>query len=318
MGTKMPWDQRVAQRLKLRDLYVLHTVVQLGSMGKAAGRLAVSQPAISKAIVDLEYVLGARLLDRTRQGVEPTQYGTALLKWSAIIFDNLRQGVEEIEFLADPTGGEVRIGSTDVMMSGLVPAVIDRLSRQFPRMTFKVMVASGTREQFHGLRTRSVDLILGRLVEVETEEDLDVEILLEDYLRIVAGKGSKWHRRRKIDVAELINEPWILPSYDTFIGSIVKEAFQSKGLEPPRITVSSSSLQHYTGLLATGRFLAARPASWLRLHGSRSSEKALPVDLRFRSLNTGIVTLKSRPVSPAAKLFIECARKFTRPLANAR
>ena len=63
------------------------------------------------------------------QGVEPTQYGTALLKWSAIIFDNLRQGVEEIDFLADPTSGEVRIGSTDVMMSGLVPAVIDRLSQ---------------------------------------------------------------------------------------------------------------------------------------------------------------------------------------------
>jgi len=312
----MPWNERVARRLKLRDLQVFRVVVERGSMGKAANALFVSQPAISKAIVDLEYALGARLLDRTRQGVEPTQYGTALLKWSAIIFDNLRQGVEEIDFLADPTSGEVRIGSTDVMMSGLVPAVIDRLSRQFPRMTFKVLVASGTREQFHGLRARSVDLILGRLLDVEAEEDLDVEILLEDYLRIVAGKGSKWHRRHKIDAAELINEPWILPSYETFIGSIVKEAFQSKGLEPPRITVSSSSLQHYARLLATGRFLAARPASWLRLHGSSSSEKALPIDLRFRSLNTGIVTLKGRPISPAAKLFIECARKVMRPLAK--
>jgi len=319
MGTKMPWDQRVAQRLKLRDLHVLHTVVQLGSMGKAAGRLAVSQPAISKAVTDLEHVLGARLLDRTRQGVEPTQYGTALLKWSSIIFDNLRQGVEEIDFLADPTRGEVRIGTSDVMMSGLVPEVIDRLSRQFPRMTFKVLVASGNREQFHSLRTRSVDLILGRLVEVEAEKDLNVEILLEDYLHIVAGKGSKWHRRRKIDIAELIDEPWILPSYDeTFIGSIIKEGFQSKGLEPPRITVSSPSLQHYTRLLATGRFLAMRSASWLRLHGSRSSEKALPVDLRFRSLHTGIATMKNRPVSPAAKLFIECARKVARPLARQR
>jgi DNA-binding transcriptional LysR family regulator len=127
----MPWNERVARRLKLRDLQVFRVVVERGSMGKAANALFVSQPAISKAIVDLEYALGARLLDRTRQGVEPTQYGTALLKWSAIIFDNLRQGVEEIDFLADPTSGEVRIGSTDVMMSGLVPAVIDRLSRQF-------------------------------------------------------------------------------------------------------------------------------------------------------------------------------------------
>jgi DNA-binding transcriptional LysR family regulator len=316
MGTKMPWDQRVAQRLKLRDLYVLHTVVQLGSMGKAAGRLAVSQPAISKSISDLEHVLGARLLDRTRQGVEPTQYGTTLMKWSAVVFDNLRQSVDEIDFLSDPTGGEVRVGSTEIMMSTLLPALIAHLSEQFPKMVFKTSVAPGIREQFHDLRARRVDLILGRIVEPKPEDDLDVEILFEDRLFVVAGKNSKWHRRRKIDPSELINEPWVLPSYETFVGSIVREAFQSKGLEPPRITVSSSSIPAYTGLLATGRFLALRPASWLHLHGDASSEKALPVDLRLRSLNAGIVTLKNRPVSSAAKLFIECTRKFTRPLAN--
>jgi DNA-binding transcriptional LysR family regulator len=314
----MPWDQRVAQRLKLRDLYVLQTVVQLGSMGKAAGRLAVSQPAISKAITDLEHVLGARLLDRSRQGVEATQYGAALLKWSDVVFDNLRQSVDEIDFLADPTGGEVRIGSTDLMLSTLVPALIARLSQQFPKMVFKVSVAPGIREQFHDLRARKVDLVLGRILGPKPEDDLDVEILFQDPLFIVAGKNSKWHRRRKIRVAELLNEPWVLPSYDTFVGSIAREAFQSKGLEPPRITVSSSSIPSYTGLLATGRFLALRSASWLHLHGRDLSERALPVDVRFRSLNAGIVTLKNRPVSPAAKLFIECARKLTRPLANAR
>jgi DNA-binding transcriptional LysR family regulator len=286
-------------------------------MGKAAGRLAVSQPAISKAIVDLERVLGARLLDRSRQGVEPTQYGTALLRWSAVAFDNLRQGVEEIDFLSDPTGGEVRVGSTDVMMSSLIPALIDRLSRQFPKMNFTISQAPGIREQFHDLRARRVDLILGRILERKPDEDLDVEILFEDPLFVVAGKNNKWHRRRKINAAELINEPWVLPSYETFVGSMFKEAFQSKGLEPPRITVSSSSIQAYTALLATGRFLALRPASWLHLHGRTSSEKAVPVDLRLRSLNAGIVTLKSRPISPAGKLFIECARKITRPLAKA-
>jgi len=314
----MPWDERIARRLKLRDLYVFRTVVQLGSMGKAASQLAVSQPAISKAIIDLERVLGARLLDRSRQGVEPTQYGTALLKWSAIIFDNLRQSVDEIDFLADPTGGEVRVGSTDIMMASLLPAVIDRLSRQFPKMVFKVLQAPGIREQFHELRARSVDLILGRIMEQAPDEDLNVEILFEDPLFVVAGKHSKWHQRRKIDAAELINEPWVLPSYETFVGSIVREAFQSKGLDPPRITVSSSTIPAYTALLATGRFLAIRPASWLHLRGKASSEKALPVDLRLRSLNAGIVTLKNRPISPAAKLFIECARKVARPLANAR
>lgn len=314
----MPLDQRIAQRLKLRDLYVLHTVVQLGSMGKAAGRLAVSQPAISKSVTDLEFVVGARLLDRTRQGVEPTPSGTSLLKWSAVIFDNIRQSVDELDFLADPTAGEVRVGSTDIMMMSLIPAVIDRLSRQFPRMVFKVSQAPGIREQFQELRARSVDLILGRITDQKPDDDLNIEILFKDPLFIVAGKNGKWHRRRSINAAELIKEPWVLPPYETFVGSIVKDAFQSRGLEPPRITVSSSSIQAYTALLATGRFLGLRPASWLHLYGTASSEKALPVDLQLRSLNAGIVTLKSRPVSHAAKLFIECARKVTRPLANTR
>src|SRR5712671_1803507 len=100
---KMRWDERIGRRLKLRDLYVLKTVARLGSMGKAAKELAVTQPAVSKAITDLEHVLDVRLLDRSRQGVELTQYGSALLKWGAVVFDDLKQGIEEIDFLADPT-----------------------------------------------------------------------------------------------------------------------------------------------------------------------------------------------------------------------
>jgi DNA-binding transcriptional LysR family regulator len=226
----MPWDERIGRRLKLRDLYVLKTVAQLGSMGKAGAHLAVSQPAISKAITDLERVLGVRLLDRNRQGVEPTIYGSALLKWSTTVFDDLRQGVDEIDFLADPTAGELRIGTTEAMTAGLVPAVIDRLSRQYPRMHFNVRQAATHPEQYRDLRERNIDLVLGALVMPIANEDLNVEILYEESIVVVAGLNNKWHRRRKIDPAELIDEPWILPDYDTtFSGSIVRDAFRAKG-----------------------------------------------------------------------------------------
>src|SRR3954468_24832095 len=134
-------DDRILQRLKLRDVRVLITVVQCGGMGKAAKLLAVSQPAISKAIAGMERTLGVPLLDRDPQGVEPTIYGRALLKWAIAFFDDLRQGVREIGFLADPTTGEVRIGTAEAMAAGLVPAVIYRLSRQFPRLSFNVTQA---------------------------------------------------------------------------------------------------------------------------------------------------------------------------------
>ena len=95
----MPWDDRIRRRLRLRDLDILMTVIQAGSMGKAADRLNMFQPTISKSIADLEHTLGVRLLDRKPQGVEPTHYALALIRRSAAAFNELKQGVQEIENL---------------------------------------------------------------------------------------------------------------------------------------------------------------------------------------------------------------------------
>jgi len=75
----MHWDHRVGLRLKLRDLNILLAVADAGSMARAATRLAISQPAVSRAIADMEHTLGVPLLDRSPRGVEPTEYGRALL-----------------------------------------------------------------------------------------------------------------------------------------------------------------------------------------------------------------------------------------------
>ena len=131
-------DPRIRRRLKLRDLDTLMAVAQWGSMAKAATHLRVSQPAISKAIADMEHTLGVRLLDRLAQGIEPTIYGRALLKSAAAVFDDVRQGINEIEFLGDSTAGEVRIGATEPMMAGLLPAVLERVHHQYPRIAFHV------------------------------------------------------------------------------------------------------------------------------------------------------------------------------------
>src|SRR5215469_15392210 len=107
MGSAMPWDDRIGRRLRLRDLDVLRAAARLGSLGKAAKELAISQPAVSKAIKDLERLLGARLLERSPTGVAPTIYGEVLLNRSVAVFDELRQTVSEIDSLGDPTTGEV-------------------------------------------------------------------------------------------------------------------------------------------------------------------------------------------------------------------
>ena len=136
----MQLSDRIGRRMKLHDLHVLMAVVQAGSMGKAAQLLNTTQPAVSKSIAELEHAFGVRLLHRTAQGVEPTEYGRALLDGGVAVFDDLRQAVKNIEFLADPTAGEVRVGCT---LSGreLCSAVIDRLSRRYPRIVFHLVTA---------------------------------------------------------------------------------------------------------------------------------------------------------------------------------
>src|SRR3954462_13894764 len=120
----MKWNDRIGRRLKLHDLHVLLTVAELGSMGKAAERLAVSQPSVSKAIADMEHAIGVRLLDRTPKGVETPAFGRAPLRRGMGAFDELRQGIKDIESLADPSSGEVRVGSPEAIASGLLSAVI--------------------------------------------------------------------------------------------------------------------------------------------------------------------------------------------------
>ena len=310
----LDWESRIGRRFKLRDLYILLTTVQWGSMAKAAAHLGISQPAVSEAIADLEHTFRVRLLDRSSRGVEPTVYGRALIKRGVAAFDELRQGVKEIEFLTDPTAGELRIGTTETMSAGLIPAVIEPLSEQYPAVVFHVSQAPGVAQQYRDLRERNVELVLGRMV-TPADEDLDAEVLIEDPLCIIAGVQNPWVGRQGIELADLVGERWILPQPDSVVGSLVAGAFRALGLGLPRTAVVSNSLQLENALLASGRYLGFFPASLIRFSEKRLMVAELPVKLPVQPPPVGIVTLKNRTISPVARLFIDCARAVVKPLA---
>src|SRR2546427_5517400 len=126
MLRKIDWESQIGRRLKLRDLHVFSTVVQRGSMAKAARQLGVSTPAVSEVIADLEHALGVRLVDRSAQGIEPTIYGDAILRRSVAVFDELKQGIRDIEFLSNPTTGEVRIACAEAPWYTFLPEITRR------------------------------------------------------------------------------------------------------------------------------------------------------------------------------------------------
>src|SRR6266853_3465218 len=138
MLKKIDWESQIGRRLKMRDLHVLFTVVQRGSMAKAAAHLGVAAPTVSEIIADLEHALGVRLLDRGSRGIVPTVYGDAFLKRGLAAFDELKQGIRDIEFLADPTVGAIRIGSDESIMAAMLPLIIDAVQQRHPKVVVDV------------------------------------------------------------------------------------------------------------------------------------------------------------------------------------
>jgi DNA-binding transcriptional LysR family regulator len=303
----------IHRRLKLRDLDTLLVVARCGSMAKAAGELAISQPAVSKAIGDMEHLLGVQLFDRTTQGVEPTRYGNALLRWSKAIFDDVRQGVKEIEFLANPTVGELRIGASEPMLGGFLAAVLSKINRRYPGISFNVHQPHSLAAQRQQLRERQVDLLVGRIPPQDAQDDLLSEILFDEEWSIVTGPGNPLARRRKLALADLLSEPWTLPPADSVAGRYLEETFRKAGLKQPQSVVTCGSIQMHYALMARGPFLAVFPDSLLRFSIDLMALKVLPVKLPGSPPPVGITTLKGRTVSPVTQLFLREARRVADP-----
>lgn len=311
----MKWNDRIGRRLKLHDLHVLMTVAETGSMGRAAERLAVSPPSISKAIADMEHAVGVRLLDRTSKGVELTAYGRALLRRGMSVFDELREGIKEIEALADPTVGEVRVGCPDVFTAGLLSAIIDRFSIQYPRVVVSVTAANNITQGFAPLRDRTVDLVIAGFPRSAADDELALEFLYEDRPFIVAGQNSRWARARKIGLADLTEVPWLLPREGIFV-SLLEQAFQAAGISMPKLGVRSYSVHQRMMLLSTNRFISAEVGSVLQFNAERFPIKVLPIDLAIRPWPVWIVTTKKRSVSPVVQTFLDCVREVAKPMVR--
>jgi DNA-binding transcriptional LysR family regulator len=312
----MDWSDRIGRRIRLRDLHIVLAVAEAGSMAKASQRLAISHPVVSKTITDLEHTLAVKLFDRTSQGVELTSYGQALLKCGVNVFDEMRQGLKQIEFLTDPTSGELAIGCPEIMNAGMVPAISERLLQQHPRVQLRVLHADTALMQFGPLRDRKVELMMGRLPGPFVEDDLVSDSLLDEPFVAVAGMNSQWARRRRVELADLMGESWVLPPSDSTPGAVLAGIFEGSGLKLPRPAVATLSIQLTTTLIATGNFVGILPNSVARFSARRVGLKILPAKIPATHYSIAIITVKNRTPGPLAKLFIEQARAVAKSLST--
>jgi DNA-binding transcriptional LysR family regulator len=312
----MDWSDRIGRRIRLRDLHIVLAVAEEGSMTKASAKLAISHPVISKTVSDLEQTLGVPLFDRNSRGVQLTSFGQALLKCGTNVFDEMRQGLKEIEFLADPSSGKLAVGGPEIVMAGILPAISESFLQQFPGVQLRVVHADTALMQFSQLLDRQVELLIGRVPRRLVEDDLVSEPLLEEPFVAVAGLDSQWARRRSIELSELIEEAWVLPPYDSAPGLLIAELFHSAGGVPPEARIVTLSIQLTITLIASGRFVGLLPNSVARLSAKRVGLKILPVKLPAIRYSVEIITVRNRTPSPLAKLFIDQARAVVKSLST--
>ena len=145
----------------------------------------------------------------------------------------------------------------------------------------------------------------------QDENDLDVEILFNDRMVLTAGAHNQWAHRRKIDLAELVDEPWILSAPDTWNYARLTEAFAARGLPMPKASVVTLSTQLKARLLVNGPYIAPFQTSSLQLLHA-GAIKILPVELPDRQAPIALITLKNRTLTPVVERFIEYVRELAK------
>lgn len=303
----MEWDDRIGRRLRLKDLHTLETIAEVGSMAKASTRLALSQPAISKAIADMEHTLGAPLLERSARGVTLTESGRVLLERGRVVFDELRQGVKDIRNLSDPMSGEVRIGTTEPI-TVFVSEIISRMSRDYPRITYQVTV-SDTTSLVRDLRERALDVVVTRWIAKSGMDDLTTELLFRAPLAVMADRGHPLVGRKGLTLAKLMDERWTLSPRDSFLGRVVVDVFRRRKLDYPAAVATTLSIYLRLNLVANGGFLTMLPARMTRFRSNSAWLRALDIDLSDSAGTIAAITLKKRRVGGAVELFRKACRE---------
>lgn len=309
---------RAQRRIRLRDLETLKTVVEAGGMRKAAGELNVTQPAVSRAMAELEEILGLPLLDRGRRGVEATVYGDALVRRARVLVDELQGALRELAYLSDPAAGEVRLGCMETLHAGLVGATVADMLHESPDMRFQLELGQAKELTGYFLSQRLVDFVVCRPVTMPVPAEILGEPLFHDRLQLIVGASSPHARRRRIQLADLVEEQWILSTNEVSSPvSPVVLAFADAGLPMPRRVIVSGSLSLRYRLIDAGPSVTAVPHSLIPFLGKRQVLRVLPIRLATWRTPTMILTLRGRTMGPAAQRFLDRLRILASPLREA-
>lgn len=300
--------QRARTRLKTRQMNLLMALDEVRNIHQAAEETAMSQPAASKMLKDVEDVFGVSLFERLPRGVRPTIYGEAVIRHVRMALSCLTQAQESVATLQAGLSGQVNVGAIITPCPSLVPQAIIRTKREAPKLCISFEVSTSN-ELVSDLKRGQVDFVLGRIMEQEDEPNLVYEEISREVRCVVARAGHPLMARADLSLADLVDAAWILSPRGTILRNRFDMMFRRAGLELPSNTVDTASVIVVMNLLMHTDFLHIVPIDVARFY-MRSGEIAmLPIDIPCEVENYGIVTRRDVVPSPGAQLLLKHVRE---------
>ena len=291
--------------LKPRHLQLMVALDEVRNIGKAAARANVTQPAISKALGDLERGLGVKLFERSARGVQPTVYGECLIRHARIMLDQLASTRDELRGLVTGATGRVAVGALSSTVNTLLPQSLALLRQRSPGTS--VLVRENTQEALlPELLSGKLDLLIGRLPGSQGRAGIAEKILFKQPVSVVAGRGNGMARKKHLRWEQLRECQWVLPPEGTLLRGPVEQAFREHEIPMPGNaleTISANVIARYVELTDAVGVMASDVAAYYR---SLGVVEILPLQFSAEVSPIGVAWNSERPMSPSAKAMMHC------------
>ncbi len=303
------------KRLKIRQLVVFNAVLQQNSILKAAEKLNITQPAVTRTIRDMEEIFATKLFERNNRGVTPTVLGEALGNRTKQILTELRHAVDEMNSIKNAEEGHVIVGTLITASAQLLPDSIAALKSEFPRVV--VTIKEGVNELLlPALANGEIDIVLGRIPDQKDYFDVIHYPLYTEPLQILASHEHPLVSKHRVELKDLLELQWIVPVVESPVSNRVKVLIENAGLDPPARIIESLSLSSNMGLLRTLDAIAFLPGSVARHYEAIGQCKILPVGDLGQFGEVGYSISAKRQLNPSAERLVgyvkEVAAKISR------
>jgi molybdate transport repressor ModE-like protein len=294
-----------------RQLTNLLAIARLGSFSRAAAEQKISQPALSNSIKQLEKRVGARVLERGRNGAVLTDVGRSLARHARTIQIEMSRAAAEASLHAQRVSGPLVIGVTPVAVARLVPRALARLKREFPRMAV-VVHDTVFREAMAGLLDGTIDVMVGPVGVYPKVEGIEEERLVVDPLSIVVRGKHPLSKHRSLSLKRLADADWVLPSDQSAFHRQIEALFITTGLAWPDACITTNSMVAMKSIVMHSDYVTIMPRQLVSLERSKRWLHCIGLSESGRSRALGLSWARDRELSPMAVRFAQLIREVAR------